>query len=364
MSHLCILPMKPDPRPGGHEHATHRRVAERIAALLSLPFAGECDPGATVGPGHCVVPDDTLVSLASAHALGIRSEADLFGGVVPFAYMATKTISHALVSGAAVAPQGWTASFGERVRGVVLPGYSAFAMDDALQAGEDLLRDGAVRIKKAAGIGGGGQAVASDPRQLRDTLEAFGAEGAWRDGVVLERNLRDVVTHSVGQVVLGGMRVSYCGVQHLTRNHHGHEVYGGSRLRLVRGDYDDLLRRDIAPDVHLAIQQARDYHRAAFECFDGMFASRCNYDVAQGLDETGRRVSGVLEQSWRIGGASGAEIAALEAFRADPTRDTVCASTTELYDAAPPIPSGAVIAFSGIDERVGAITKYSCIEAD
>lgn len=359
---VCVLPVKPPQRPHGHEHATHMQLAERIARLLRLPFSGEFDAASDGAHACYFVPDDTLVSLASARALGITAASQLFGGVVPFPYVATKTISHSLPPAASAVPEGWSTEFGERVRGVVLPGYSAFAMNDALRAGTALLRDGAVRVKKAAGIGGGGQAVASDPRQLNDTLETFGAEGAWQHGVVLERNLAEVVTHSVGQVTLGDVQVTYCGFQQLTRNHHGHEVYGGSRLQLVRGGFEVLLQRDLDPDVRLAIEQARDYHRAAFECFTGMFASRCNYDIAQGLDETGQRASGVLEQSWRIGGASGAELAALEAFRDDPALDAVCASTTELYDADAAIPPGAVIGYSGVDERVGAITKYSRIE--
>ena len=43
--------------------------------------------------------------------------------------------------------------------------------------------------------------------------------------------------------------------------------------------------------------------------FPGLFASRCNYDVVTGADGVGKHHSGVLEQSWRAGGASGAEIA-------------------------------------------------------
>jgi hypothetical protein len=33
----------------GHEGATHRVVAERIAALLGLPFGGACGEGAAAG---------------------------------------------------------------------------------------------------------------------------------------------------------------------------------------------------------------------------------------------------------------------------------------------------------------------------
>ena len=94
-----------------------------------------------------------------------------------------------------------------------------------------------------------------------------------------------------------------------------------------------------------------------------MFASRRNYDVARGLDAQGRWRSGVLEQSWRIGGASSAEIAAFEVFRAKPTLQAVRALTVERYGegrTAPP--PHATVYFQGIDERDGAMTKYALAE--
>jgi hypothetical protein len=95
-----------------------------------------------------------------------------------------------------------------------------------------------------------------------------------------------------------------------------------------------------------------------------MFASRRNYDVIQGLDAAGRRRSGVLEQSWRVGGASGAEVAALEAFRADPALRTVRTSTVEVYGEGVPPPPHAVVYFRGVDDQVGPITKYAMVEAN
>jgi hypothetical protein len=62
-----------------------------------------------------------------------------------------------------------------------------------------------------------------------------------------------------------------------------------------------------------------------------------------------------------MGGASRAEIAALEAFRADPTLRAVQASTIEIYGEAEP-PRQATIYFRGIDEQVGLITKYAVVE--
>jgi hypothetical protein len=97
--------------------------------------------------------------------------------------------------------------------------------------------------------------------------------------------------------------------------------------------------------------------------FPQFFASRRNYDVACGRGRDGEPICGVLEQSWRFGGASAAEIAALEAFRADPALDVVRASTHEVYSADEP-PPHARVHFRGDDASVGFLTKYTTIERD
>jgi uncharacterized protein DUF3182 len=344
-----------------HENATLRELARRLAAIKGYDFAEEFDAARRYPRPLYFVPNDTLVGLAAAQALGIENEQDLFGGVVPFAFAATKTITHPLPESDSRAPEGWSAEFANRVRDLVLPGYSAFATRDARIAGARLLEHGRVRIKLSAGIGGLGQSVVADEQALDSELESLDDEAVLRDGLVLELDLAKVVTHSVGQVRVDDMRASYCGVQRLTTNHHNEQVYGGSDLVVVRGDFDRLTERMLAPAVKTAIAQARGYHTAALSSFRGMFASRCNYDIAQGVDEKGRLRSGVLEQSWRMGGASAAEVAALEAFRADATLDIVRAATTEVY-AAGPVPDDAVVYFRGVDEHAGAMTKYVRIE--
>ena len=89
-------------------------------------------------------------------------------------------------------------------------------------------------------------------------------------------------------------------------------MYGGSELLVVRGGFEALHALGLPAEAALAVAQARVYDAAATEHFPGLFASRRNYDVVRGLDAAGRPRCGVLEQSWRIGGASGAEVAALE----------------------------------------------------
>ena len=360
---VTYLALRTDARE--HDRATQRRLAARLAAMMGCEF-GEVRgiaKGSTVDLGY-VVPDVTITSLETARALGIRGEEDLFGGVVPFPFVATKTISHPLIGAAAAAPPGWQADFPERVRDVTLAGWSAFSASDARAAGRRLLRHGDVRIKLASGIGGSGQSVAHDETELDAQLAAIGPAD-YTDGVVVERNLvDDVRTYSVGLVRVGSLRASYIGTQRTTPSRHGKEVYGGSNIQVARGGFDALEALTLEDGARRAIAMARAYHESALACFTGMFASRSNYDVIEGRDATGRQCIGVLEQSWRLGGASGAEMAALEALNDDPALQTVRASTPEVHGPDVPIPEGATVYFAGVDDHLGPLTKYAQVHRD
>jgi hypothetical protein len=345
-----------------HEQATRDGVACRLAALKGFDFVGTYDPTRlTSGPVY-LVPSDTLVGVEAAAALGVWGEHDLFGGVVPHAFVATKAITHRLVRPGAQAPPGWSHAFGRQVQDVVLSGFSAFAIEDAREAGRRLLRRGAVRLKQVQATGGRGQVVVSDAAQLASELEAMDVAVVSEHGLVLEEHLTDVTTFSVGQVRVADLVASYYGTQRLTPDNAGDAVYGGSDLVLTRGGFAALAELGPPEAARLAVAQAQAYDQAAIDCFAGMFASRRNYDIARGLDAAGRPRCGVLEQSWRIGGASGAEVAALEAFRAEPALRAVRASTMETYGQAAPPPPNVVVYFRGVDQRDGPMTKYAFAE--
>jgi hypothetical protein len=351
----------PDMSASGHEGVTCTDLARRIAALLDYAFGGDHRPGGAC-PGHAYfVPRRTLTG-ATARGLRIESEADLFGGVVPRPFVATKAITHELVDPDAAAPEGWSPDFGREVRDAVLAGYSAFTMADAQRAGRLLLQRGPARLKPVRATGGRGQSVVEDISALDAALATIDAAELAEAGLVLEENLSDVVTYSVGQIRIGDLTASYFGTQLLTPDNLGEEVYGGSELVVAQGSFEDLLRLAMPEGARLAVAQARAYDAAATRHFPGFFASRRNYDVAAGANASRERRSGVLEQSWRIGGASGAEIAALEAFRAQPERRAVRASCFEVYGAGREPPARAVVSFSGEDETVGEITKYTTVE--
>ncbi|SAL85645.1 hypothetical protein AWB74_07382 [Caballeronia arvi] len=345
---------------GQHEIDTQRALAVQLAALLDAPFCGEFD-AARAHRYRYIVPDDTL-SHDDAIRMGIAHEDDFFGGVVPYPFVATKVIAHGLPPGAHAKPPGWPDELASHTSDLVLPGFSVFSRDDAHAAAALLWKNGAVRLKRPSGIGGSGQAVIADKKELDAQLDDIGDDTLAAEGIVLERDLQDVATFSVGRVRVRAHEASYFGVQHLTRNNHGHDVYGGSDLVVVRGGFDALERIDMPDDARIAIRRARAFDEAIHDAFPDFFASRRNYDVACGTNDEGRHLCGVLEQSWRIGGASGAEIAALRAFANDPALRVVRASTVEAYGAAVDVPANACIDYRGVDPHTGPITKFHTID--
>lgn len=345
-----------------HEKAVHEQLARRLAALQGLVFLGEYDPAAHYSQQLYFVPSGTLVGVESARELGIEDEQDLFGGVVPYAFVETKAISHPLLRPNADSPIGWSRDFANRVKGSVLAGYSVFSLHDAREAGRRLLHEGPLRLKPVRATGGRGQAQVEGVQSLDQALEHIDEAELAKYGLVLESNLDRVTTFSVGQVRVATQTLSYYGTQRLTQDNAGQTVYGGSDLVVVKGDFDALLKLDLPDKTRLAISQAQVYDAAASACFRNFHASRRNYDIAQGVDGRGRTCSGVLEQSWRIGGASGAEVAALEVFSQGGKAGVVRASTVELYGETKPVPEGATLLFRGEDEEVGFITKYATVE--
>jgi Protein of unknown function (DUF3182) len=344
-----------------HEWLTHVGIAMRLAVLKGVDFANEYDSSRRYPGPVYFVPEDTL-DIATANALGIRSARDLFGGVVPHPFVGHKAITHPLVEPGAHAPVGWSHDLARRVHEIVHSGFSAFTREDAYRAGVRLLDHGLARIKPVRATGGLGQIVVTNAAALAAALAEIDASELAAYGLVLEENLSEVMTYSVGRVHVADLLATYCGTQRLTPDNSGTAVYGGSDLTIVQGDFEALLTLDLSETERLAVMQARAYDAAVMECFPELIASRRNYDIAQGLDPAGRWRSGVLEQSWRIGGASTAEIAALEAFRAEPTLHAARAFSVEIYGESDAPPAHAAVYFRGVDERAGPMTKYAAVE--
>ncbi|TLY52133.1 MAG: DUF3182 family protein [Gammaproteobacteria bacterium] len=361
-SHVVLVSRRLPEQRRTHDCSAREAVAAQIAQFLECDFAGEFDPARHYSGALYFVPDVALLA-DDAHALGIRSNADLFGGVVPYPFVATKAITHGLVNSEARGPPGWSSTFCESVRDEVVAGFTAFALPDALIAVQRILESGSARIKHVAGIGGSDQTSVRDSAEAREALLAIGEEEIAQYGVVVEQNLSEPITYSIGRIMLGSLSISYFGTQRTTQNRLGEEVYGGSDLSVVRGGFAELGTSEMPQAARAAFVHALSYDAAVERAFPQFFASRRNYDVICGRDEQGVERSGVLEQSWRFGGASAAEVAALLALKTDATLQRIRASTYEVHaDVVPP--RGATVHFRGIDEHVGAITKYTMVESD
>ncbi|KRP68922.1 biotin carboxylase [Pseudomonas paralactis] len=345
-----------------HEVETNRALARWLAQILGLKFGGSYDPQVHAGRELYLLPTQTLVGPASALQLNVRGPEDLWGGYVDHDFMCTKAISHGLLSPDAKAPEGWSPLFCERVRDVVLDGLSVFALEDARPAATRLLYSGPIRMKPVHACAGRGQEVIHSLDEFDAIVARADAADLFNAGVVLEQDLHDVVTHSVGQSFISEYVLSYCGEQYLTQDGQGEQVYGGSNLLVVPGYYEDLLQLALPDDVRQAIEQARVFDNAADEAYPGFYASRRNYDIAQGLDGDGQRRSGVLEQSWRMGGASSAEVAALQSFINNPSLAAIRVSSVETYvDQA--LPVDAIEVYRGPAENSDFLLKYVTVQS-
>jgi len=333
--------------------------AKAIARIKGYKFGGPYDPERNHSGPLFFVPDDTLL-LDEAACLGIRSPNDLYGGVVPNLFVKTKAITHGLVGRDAERPPGWSTAFAERVREIVLPGYTVFSNRDAHMAARRMLARGSVRLKKPLSASGKDQTVVANLNELDAVLETVTADEMATYGLVLEENLRQVRTLSVGDVAVGNLRISYHGTQRSVADNEGRPVYGGSELVCVRGGWEALDALPKSPEVRAAVVAARRHDEATKE-FHGFTASRRNYDVAQGIGADGWPQSGVLEPSWRIGGASSAELAAMAAFARDPSLEIVRASHVEEYGEGRRAPADAIVEFQGDDPEAGPLLRYTIV---
>jgi Protein of unknown function (DUF3182) len=334
--------------------------AKAIAKLKRCEFGGHHKTGDNYPGSVFFVPDDTLL-VDEASGLGIHSPNEFYGGVVPYPFVKTKAITHGLIEPDAQRPQGWSAGFPDRVRQIVLQGYTVFSPRDARIAAERMLKRGSIRVKRPLGASGRGQTLIESTNELEAALEKIAAEELATYGLVLEENLQEIRTLSVGCIAVDGLEISYHGTQRTVRDNEGRSVYGGSDLLCVRGGWNELNALPMTTEAQAAVTAARRYDEAVVE-YSGFMASRRNYDVGRGLDTDGRLRLGVLESSWRIGGASSAELVALAAFAKDPSLPIVRASHIQVFGKKHEAPADAIIHFQGDDPEAGPLLRYTVVQ--
>jgi len=354
-SPACVVAYPRDNDASEHEVATQLCLARKLAELLQCQVMEPYQTNsARPGTAHYYVPDQTLIAPAQAQELGISDETQFFGGMVPYDFVASKAITHGLWRRHSAAPEGWSHVLAERLGDAVLEGYTAFSVHDATQSGTALLRRGPIRLKPVYANAGRGQRVVQNVDELK---RAIAEMADITRGVVLEENLTDVETYSVGWCRVGGYTLSYVGTQGLTQDNSGQDVYGGSILRCILDEPAALTSLNMTQNEHDAVTLAMRYDAAVSQAYPSLIASRRNYDIALGQSMTGTWRAGVLEQSWRAGGASIAEASALLHLAHHPDCREIRAYTQERYGSTSEPPDQGELVFHGQDSQVGWLTK-------
>ena len=268
-----------NPQAPRHEVETNRALAQWLAQILGWEYGDSHDPDG--GHDPYLLPTQTLIGPEALMRLAVKGPEDVWGGYVEHDFICTKAITHGLLNKDAVAPKGWSPLFAKLTRGAVLDGVTVFSLKDARPAAEHLLYTGPIRLKPIHACAGRGQRLIKSLAQFDEIAAAPDAQALFREGVVLEQHLNEVKTQSVGQSFINGKVLSYCGVQHLTHDSEGLEVYGGSDLLVVQGGYIELLRLELPDDVREAVRLAQVFDDAANQAYPSFFASRRNYDIAR-----------------------------------------------------------------------------------
>ncbi|SEO32066.1 Protein of unknown function [Paracoccus alcaliphilus] len=343
-----------------HVRTSHDALVRRLASYLGLDYKGPFEKVPAAMPDWYLAPRETLCG----ENWRPPSIAHFFRGWTRDPLLATKAVVHPALPNARRLPPAWPSGFGALVRDLTLRGVTVFDANDAVLAGRNLLGlSRVIRLKLAAAEGGQDQHIVNSPSELEGVLNDI-SPSTLATGLVIEENLARVTTLSVGQINMPDQVISYVGRQTNTKDNHGNDAYGGSCLLVIRGGLAQLLEQSLPAAAREAIGKAAEFDRRAQADLDEVMASRRNYDIAIGITHHGRSRCGLLEQSWRIGGASGAEILALEVLASRPEANAVRASTTERYgyDQRDPSPLDFVI-YHDEDPRVGPLLKTAKVEA-
>ncbi|KAB2697557.1 DUF3182 family protein [Ochrobactrum sp. Kaboul] len=349
---ICVVSQTTDSK---HNVASVEALAARLAKLSGSSLSPSSQNFDDVD-GTFFIPTVSLIRKSHPEL-----DANQFwGGCVDQEYMTTKLATHPAWNEEDELPAGWKPQFAKDLGSAALAGFSVFSHDHAARAGAFLLDKSKIRLKDPYASGGKNQCVFENNHELDVFLQSL-SQSEITKGMVIEEDVENSSTYSVGQVSLAGLTASYLGRQYIAHDPMGESVYAGSRLYVVRGGWDELLLRLRMPVAHRIIEGARRYDMAAGEHF-GLVASRKNYDVLVGPITEDGFCCGVLEQSWRVGGASPAEILAVEAMIGDQSILALQVLARETYGAAPRFEINDFIVYVGQDDTGQPLHKYARIE--
>jgi len=283
-------------------------VAKYLARYLDLPYLDEMGRGMN----EYVVPP-VAITKEAAESLGIRTEADFYGGAVEHMGHISKAILHPSISSSK--PSFYSDIFAKSVEGLVLPGVTAFSKQDLLDnydrlAGQFPL----MRLKFTNKSDGHGQFQVFSKEMLTTTLDEVSDEEVASDGLVIEPDLEHKSTISFGRVIVGTDTFYFLAKQ---KNDFAPEDsrdrYLGADVLIVRHDVRKLFETRLTISEQRSLGVGSEFLER-YSYFDPI-CSRLSFDCLTGYDKLDRMFCGVTDITARLGGTCPALSLAIIEFK-------------------------------------------------
>lgn len=319
-------------------------VGRDIADHLGLPYVGDSQSVQRAADYYPVLA--RTITREQARILGAENTDDFYGLAVEDLNVVGKSILHPSVSRRH--PAFHREQFAMHVLGQTLPGITGFskeeilmgydtgyadALDEALDYGEYGLR-----MKLPNESDGVGQFTVYSKADVASILEGIDDRDIREQGLVLEADVRNPETISVGFAKIGQEQLSFIARQKDARvwvDHNGRKVeqnrYGGAHVVVANGPLQLLLQAtEVSSHDRAAVEKALVFQEAYQRTYDPL-ASRLSFDVIFGEGKTGKSLSGISDITGRLGGTCPALMRAAEEFQRDPSVQMVATEVSLNY---------------------------------
>lgn len=320
-----------------HEYITQRNgtVAEGIANYLDISYGGNTiayknDYQVLAQPRvktQTYTPDGPGIFAPDRPEFTLPEE--FYGALVEDRSHVGKAILHPALS--RNVPRFYSSEFAQRVQDFVIPGFTAFHKADVAEAFPGIQNDEYdYRLKLPDESDGYGQFPIHDTASLQRILESLNGHEVAEKGVVLEANLHEPTTISVGYAMLGRDQYSFIAHQK-NDDSEGRSRYRGAEVTIIRGTLKGLtgITSPQSERGH-AVEIARKFYDAL--SLYNVVASRLSFDCLHGFDNNGYIRRGVTDITARLGGTCPALILAAHEFKKKPGIATVSAEVNLNYD--------------------------------
>jgi hypothetical protein len=366
-------------------------VAKRVATILDVPYGGtrtliDLNQGFDQRrQTRYTVPDEVVVfSSNEAKRAGFVSNhrLNLLGGLVNSKYrmLADKGFLQETVRDGEQ-PGYWLPEIPGRFQLLVPYGNITFNEKDARKAAENIFKRGDIpRYKDPNASGGLGQRRLESMEEVEAKLDYLRAEGVnlAEHGIIFQKDFDYYYRIIVGYQKLDDREISYIGKQQFV-DVNGMPIYAGSIKLAVPGDFLQLKQQlALPPLAEKAVDTAITYKEVR-STLVGIDDTRSCVNELQmphfrkdGSIDADRSPTVIVEETNRIGGGTGAELLAHEAFKANSNLRIVYTEShqdylsEEEYRDTPEVPEGpnTFSLYSGEASKYGFVRVYATRDTD